>query len=258
MNHIRRFMAPVLLFAAVALLQYGCSRNVQTSGSYNLPAGANETVSQARGVLEDFTSETGTNIPPAVLERAEGIAIIPGITKAAFVVGGRHGTGVLMNHEGNQWSLPVFASISGASVGYQIGISDTDLILVFQNQNALDKLLQGAEYTLGGDLTVAAGPVGATANLTAYDADVLAYRRTEGAFAGAAISGSRLSVDPEETYAYYIRPGSESARGYYAEDGRALMSDLLNPRGKLNIENVPPNATQLRQTLQQVTGGRRT
>lgn len=256
MKSVKTYIVPTLLLAMVGLFQTACSRSVETSASYNPPASEAQTVDHANNVLKDFVAKTGQTIPPAVLEHAAGVAIIPDITRAAFIAGARHGTGVLMSREGNQWSLPVFASVTGGSLGLQVGVSQTDVVLVFQEPRIITNLQNGANYTFGSDLAVAAGPTGASANLTAYNAPVLAYRRTEGAFAGAALTGSRFSLDPDKTYAYYVGPQSQT-RGYYAENKNALVADLLTPGKQANIRNLPPNAVQLKRTLDRMTSPNR-
>ncbi len=129
----------------------------------------------------------------------------------------------------------------------QIGRKNNVYFLVFQNPAAIEKLKDGS-FELGADVTVAAGPAGGTAGLSTK-ADVLAYKRTEGAFAGAALNGARMSIDPEKTAGYYYGPNAETARGYYS-----LTDDLLVPGRKADIKNIPSGAQQLKQTLERVAG----
>ncbi|RJR48252.1 MAG: hypothetical protein C4576_08680 [Desulfobacteraceae bacterium] len=248
-GNLRTYSISILVIATIALLLSGCAsdRGARPSYSYNLPAGTAEKVEQSNEIVSDFFSRTGKDIPTGVLSNAAGIAVIPNLTRAAFIVGGSRGTGVLMTREGERWSLPVFTSITGASLGFQIGITTTDLLLVFQNSDAINRLKDGT-YELGADVTVAAGPVGGTAGISSK-ADVLAYKRTEGAFAGAALNGARMSIDPERTAGYYYGPNAETARGYYA-----LTDDLLHPGRKADIQNVPRGAQQLKQTLERIAG----
>jgi lipid-binding SYLF domain-containing protein len=248
-SNFRIYPISTLVVAMVALLLSGCARDrgARPSYSYNLPAGTVEKVEQSNEIVDDFFSRTGKDIPPSVLNNAAGIAVIPGLTRAAFIVGGSRGTGVLMTREGERWNLPVFTSITGGSLGFQIGITTTDLLLVFQNPEAINKLKDGS-YELGADVTVAAGPAGGTAGLSSK-ADVLAYKRTEGAFAGAALNGARMSIDPERTAEYYYGPNAETARGYYS-----VTDDLLIPGRKADIQNIPRGAQQLKQTLERIAG----
>jgi lipid-binding SYLF domain-containing protein len=242
-----RALVPIIPLLAVAMTAFflsGCGgRSVQTS--YNLPAGTVETVDQSIEMVKAF----GKDIPPDVLNNAAGIAVIPDLTKAAFVIGGQRGTGVLLTREGGEWSLPVFASITGGSIGYQVGIQMTDLVLVFQNPEAISKL-RGGSFELGADASVAAGPVGGTAGVSSR-ADVLAYREDRGAFIGASLSGSRMSIDPDRTAGFYSGPGDPPVRGYYG-----LTDDLLDPRRKVQVRNVPSGATELKRTLDSLTAPR--
>ncbi len=253
MKNMKRGILPILALATVALVFASCARDrdIQTSAHYNLPEGAEGTVRIAEQVLDDFVSASGRNIPADVLRESTGVAIIPDLTKAAFIAGGRHGTGVFLNHGQDEWSLPVFASITGASLGAQIGISTTDLVLVFQNQNAVDRLKEGGSFTLGADLAVAAGPIGGSANVSTLDADVLAYSRSEGAFAGLSLSGGNMSLNRDQTMEYYASLDGDTARGYYGEGD--MFENLLEPDQASGFGNVPPGAAELKQTLDRIT-----
>ena len=201
----------------------------------NVPEDAVEAVQQSMNVIQDFVSATGKNIPPEVLQNAAGIAVIPDLTKVALGVGGSHGTGVLLSHDGNQWSLPAFVSISGGSLGAQIGVSTTDVLLVFQNPNAITTLRSGGNMDFGANASVAAGPSGGMANWSTAHADVLAYTRTGGLFAGASLTGGKLSIDPKLTLEYYVGPGQSSVRGYYESGGKNLVADLLDLNENLRL-----------------------
>lgn len=254
MEKEKRYFIPILVFAMIGLLAVSCSQNreLQESASYNMPAGTAEKVQNASQVVDDFVSPTGMKIPANVLRKSAGIAIIPQLTSAAFIAGGSHGSGVLLTHNQNQWSLPVFMSITGGSLGAQIGITTTDLLLVFMNPDSIAKIKSG-NFTLGANVTVAAGPVGGSADLSTISADVLAYRRTEGAFAGVALTGNRLSLDKDRTLEYYAT--ASPVRGYYGQEGDQIFNNLMNPNEKVNIQNIPPGAMNLRQKLDKLTSG---
>lgn len=218
-----------------------------------VPEDAARTVRQSMQLMRDFVSETGVNIPPGVLENSAGVAIIPEVTRVAFFAGGRHGTGVLLSHDQEQWSLPVFASISGGSVGAQIGATSTDVVLVFRDPETISELQLAGKLDLSLDLTVAAGPVGGTADWSSIEADVLAYRRTGGLFAGLSIAGGSLSIDPEMTFAYYEGAGT-TARGYYEEDrGEMLVDDILSLEEGTVFPNVPRSAMRLKRTMDRLS-----
>jgi len=168
----------------------------------------NETkkVQQSVDVLKKIMQIPEKGIPPVLLRDARAIAIIPGVIKGAFIVGGRHGTGVLsVRGEDGRWSDPVFISITGGSVGWQVGGSSTDLILVFKKLDDVDKLLKG-KFTLGADAAVAAGPVGRKAGAETdvkLDTGILSYSRSRGLFAGVSLEGAALLVDDDADAAYY-------------------------------------------------------
>ncbi|QXE92976.1 lipid-binding SYLF domain-containing protein [Geomonas subterranea] len=165
-------------------------------------------VQKSATVLQDIMKIPEKGIPPALLRDAKAVAIIPGVIKGAFVVGGRHGTGVLsVRKEDSSWSDPIFVSITGGSIGWQVGATSTDLILVFKELKDVDKLLQG-KFTLGADAGVAAGPVGrkveAATDIT-FKSGILSYSRSRGLFAGLSLEGAALQVDDQADAAYYGR-----------------------------------------------------
>ena len=163
-------------------------------------------VQESADVVKKIMKVPEKGIPPVLLRDAKAIAVIPGVIKGAFVVGGRHGTGILsVRKEDNSWSDPVFVSITGGSVGWQVGGSSTDLILVFKTLKDVDKLLQG-KFTLGADAAVAAGPVGRKASAATdvkLQSGILSYSRSRGLFAGVSLEGAALLVDADANAAYY-------------------------------------------------------
>jgi len=163
-------------------------------------------VRESAEVMKKIMKIPEKGIPPVLLRDAKAIAIIPGVIKGAFVVGGRHGTGVLsVRNEANRWSDPVFVSITGGSVGWQVGGSSTDLVLVFKTLKDVEKLLQG-KFTLGADAAVAAGPVGRKASAATdvkLQSGILSYSRSRGLFAGVSLEGAALLVDADANAAYY-------------------------------------------------------
>jgi lipid-binding SYLF domain-containing protein len=141
------------------------------------------------------TPEKG--IPPSILSSAKCIAIIPGDKKFAFIFGGTYGRGLVTCHTEHGWSAPLFLAVEGGSVGYQIGGSSTDLIMIFMNDHALKSLL-GDKFKLGADATVAAGPVGrdaAAGTDIRLNAEILSYSRSKGVFAGVALDGAVVQAD---------------------------------------------------------------
>lgn len=170
-------------------------------------------------------------IPPLLLKDAQGIMIIPEVIKVGFVVGGRYGTGILtVRDEKGNWTNPVFVKIAGGSLGWQIGAESTDLILVFKTRKSVDGLFRG-KFTLGADASVAAGPVGRSAEgLTdvTLKSEILSYSRSRGLFAGVSLNGAALTIDDDANGAYY---GNVDAKGILAgQAGKRTpeVKDLLD------------------------------
>lgn len=167
-------------------------------------------VAAATDVVNRITEIPERSIPPALLADARGLAIVPGVIKAGFVVGGQYGRGVLVVREKDgSWSKPVFVTLASGSVGWQFGAESTDFILVFKNRKGIDGVLKG-KYTLGADAAVAAGPVGRRAEAATdvkFGAEIYSYSRNRGLFAGVSLEGSSLQVDHEADAAFYGQGG---------------------------------------------------
>ncbi|MGC1361110.1 MAG: lipid-binding SYLF domain-containing protein [Silvibacterium sp.] len=144
-------------------------------------------------------------IPHDLLDKAKCIAIIPGDKKFAFIFGGSYGRGVATCRTERGWSAPIFVAIDGGSVGYQIGGSSTDIVMLFMNDHALHSLL-GDKFKLGADASVAAGPVGrnaAAATDIKLSAEILSYSRAKGIFAGVSLNGAVVQADKSGDEAMY-------------------------------------------------------
>ncbi len=155
------------------------------------------------------------SIPKELLDKAEAIAVFPGVVKVAFGIGGKGGQGAISRRIKGGWSEPVFFNLGGASIGAQIGASKTDYIFLIMNQAGLDSLLKD-KVELGGELSVAAGPVGreAAASTDALlSAGMLSYSRSKGAFIGAAIKGGVISPDNDLNEAVYGAKAKELFSG---------------------------------------------
>ncbi|KQS26820.1 lipid-binding SYLF domain-containing protein [Dyadobacter sp. Leaf189] len=159
----------------------------------------------ATAVLDDF-NEMQENIPAQLLNISKGVIIIPKMINAGLMVGGKYGRGVAMvKKENGEWSDPVFITITGGSIGAQIGVQAVDLVLVFKNSKTLLEIGKGS-FTLGGDLSVAAGPMGRSSSAqTDYklEAEVYSYSRSKGLFAGITINGAALAVDTKANNEFY-------------------------------------------------------
>jgi len=159
-------------------------------------------------VLTEMMRAEDTMIPDALMTRAKAIAVFPNVVKGAFGVGGRFGKGlVTARDERGAWGPAAFAHLTGASVGFQIGASTTDLIMVFIEEDGLESLLTD-KVKLGADASVAAGPLGRSAeagtNLT-LDSAIYAYSRSKGLFAGVALDGAVMSMDDDSNHKVYGR-----------------------------------------------------
>jgi lipid-binding SYLF domain-containing protein len=194
----------VLFLLAIALTTaLGAPVNAQTSREVRKVQAAIDVMSEMMSIPEDA-------IPPSLLQDARGLAIIPNMLKAGFIVGGRYGSGVLVvRFDDKTWSNPVFVTVSGGSLGWQIGAQATDVILVFKSVRSLDTITSG-KFTLGADASVAAGPVGRHAEASTdieLKAEILSYSRSRGLFAGLAIEGASLQIDYKATSAFYSMAG---------------------------------------------------
>ena len=157
-------------------------------------------------VLKEVMQAPDKAIPKDLLQNAHAIAVIPDVIKAGFVVGGRHGQGLIaVKTRDGTWSNPSFVSLTGGSVGFQAGVSSTDVVLVFRTQRGVDSIVHG-KFTLGADASAAAGPVGRTAQASTdaqLKAEIYSYSRARGLFAGVALDGSALTIDNDANLDVY-------------------------------------------------------
>src|ERR1700685_4536266 len=160
---------------------------------------------KAAQVFREIMNTPDQGIPSNLLESAKCIAIIPGDKKFAFVFGGSYGRGIATCRTENGWSAPMFVAVDGGSVGYQIGGSSTDIIMLFMNDHALQSLMSD-KFKLGGDASVAAGPVGRSAAAGTdlkLSAEILSYSRSKGIFAGVSLDGAVVQADKSGDKAMY-------------------------------------------------------
>lgn len=168
----------------------------------------------ASQVLEELRDAGDRSIPNWLLERAYGIAVIPDLTKLAFFAGGRRGNGVLVYRDKDgKFTNPIFVTLTGGSFGFQWGVQSTDIVLVFTSRKSIEGITAG-KFTLGGDASVSAGPVGressAATDMT-FKSEVYSYSRSRGVFAGLAIDGTVMSIDDDENEAYYRKKGVQAS-----------------------------------------------
>jgi lipid-binding SYLF domain-containing protein len=165
----------------------------------------------ATEVLEEVEAMPDQQIPDALLARAYGIAVIPDVTKVAFVFGGRHGNGVLVVRDklNSPWSNPVFVGLTGGSWGLQAGAQSSDIILVFTTKTGIEGIA-GGKLTLGADASVATGPVGRQGSAATdmnFNSEIYSYARTRGLFGGIALDGSHMSIDRAANASVYGKSG---------------------------------------------------
>jgi lipid-binding SYLF domain-containing protein len=197
------------------------------------------TLQDAADVLDDLAGTPPRAIPDALLRDAQGLAVIPGLIKAGFVIGGRHGRGVLLTRTPDGgWSRPEFITLTGASIGWQVGVQSTDVVLVFKTRRGLDRIRAG-KLTLGADVAVAAGPVGRQAEAGTdgrLEAEIYSYSRTRGLFAGLSLEGGALLLDTSATGSYY----------------RHEPAGFIDPRTGVLVPQTPPSV-KLQIKLAQIT-----
>jgi lipid-binding SYLF domain-containing protein len=204
------------------------------SGAVPLPAQTREeqTVAHAVSTLDEIMAIPIKRIPESLLADAHAVAIVPNVVKGGFVVGVRHGRGVLVARDDRgHWQPPTFLTLSGGSVGWQAGVQATDVVLVFATRKSVDSVLKG-KLTVGVDAAAAAGPVGrqaAAATDPTLKAEIYSYSRSRGLFAGVSIDGSVLEIDPVAGQVYYQgggAPGAEGAIGALPESALTLLDRL--------------------------------
>jgi lipid-binding SYLF domain-containing protein len=190
-------------------------------------------------VLTEVQAMPDLQVPDWLLQRAEGIAILPEVVKAGIGIGGRGGTGVLLvRHRDGSWSNPLFVGLGAGSVGFQFGIQAADVVLVFTTRKSVEGITDG-KITLGGDAAAVAGPVGRSASAATsvtLDAEVYSYSRAKGLFAGVSLEGSVL----------FIR--DKANERFYGKDG-VIASDIISETSP----TAPPPAPALIQEVARIT-----
>jgi len=192
-------------------------------------------LAEAAAVFSEVMATPDRGIPQDLLERAHCIVIVPGVKTAAFIVGGKYGKGFLScrNRSGAGWSAPATVRIEGGSVGFQIGGSATDLIMLVMSERGADKLLS-SKFTLGAEGSVAAGPVGRTATAQTdaqMHAEILSWSRSQGLFAGIALEGATLRQDLDDNATLYgkkLENRDIVTSGVAAPKAAARLLGLLN------------------------------
>jgi lipid-binding SYLF domain-containing protein len=174
------------------------------------PAGSDEgaaaRVDLSRDAFRELMKTPDRGVPETLLKGCKGIAIFPHVVKGAFMVGARYGKGVVVCRDSaGRWSPPAFFTLVGGSVGWQIGAEATDVVLVFMTTRGTRSLLE-SHFTLGGSLSVAAGPIGRSAEASTdakFNAEIYSYAKSKGAYAGISLEGAQIAADTKSDLAFY-------------------------------------------------------
>ena len=194
---------------------------------------AGQRLTAAADVLSDMMNTNDKGIPQDLINRSQCVVIVPGLKKGAFIVGAKYGKGFVMCRQasGTGWSGPAAIRVEGGSVGFQIGGSEQDVILLVMNRSGMTRLLKD-QFTVGGEGTVAAGPLGrdATAQTDAMmRAEMLSYSRSRGVFAGISLQGATMRQDNDADAELYGRKVSNK---------EILEGDLKPPAGAAKLEEL--------------------
>jgi lipid-binding SYLF domain-containing protein len=201
---MERRLIPSLVSSVCLVMALGTTGLAQNKNSSDFKDAASQS-SKAADVLKEIMGAPDKAIPKEVLDGAECVAVFPSVIKAGFIVGGRGGRGVASCRRADGWSAPAFFNLKGGSFGLQIGAQSTDFVLLFMNKDGLNKLL-GDKFEVGGDASVAAGPVGRQAGASTnirLDAQILSYSRSKGLFAGLELKGVVITPDKDDMKAVY-------------------------------------------------------
>jgi lipid-binding SYLF domain-containing protein len=194
-----------------------------------------ERLEDARTVISEIMDTPDKGIPQDLLVKSQCIVIVPGLKKGAFILGGKYGKGFVScrRHGGQGWGAPAAIRVEGGSVGFQIGGSESDVVMLIMNERGMEKLMS-SKFTLGGEGEVAAGPVGrdATAQTDAFmRAEILSWSRSRGVFAGISLQGATLRQDLDDNHDLYGKAyeNKEILEGHVAVPAKASkLISLLN------------------------------
>lgn len=157
-------------------------------------------------VLDEIMRIPEDAIPQSMLDHAQAIAVIPDVIKAGLVLGARRGRGLIsVRSADGTWSNPSYITLTGASIGFQVGLQSADVVLVFSTPRGVDSIVHG-KFTLGADVSVAAGPVGRNGEMSTDEklkAEIYSYSRARGLFAGVALDGAVIAIDDRSNAAIY-------------------------------------------------------
>lgn len=198
--------AVTLLFTTTLLGQQAKSKEISNAA---------KTAQKATKVMDEIMATPDKSIPTDLLHKAKAIAVFPNMIKGAFIFGGQGGKGLISRRSGNAWGPPAMFKLGGGSVGFQIGGSSTDVIMLFMTEDSLKNLMED-KFEIGGEASAAAGPVGRTAKASTdaqLQAQILSYSRSKGLFAGISLSGVVVSPDDDANTALYGHPARDLLSG---------------------------------------------
>ncbi|MFC4728695.1 lipid-binding SYLF domain-containing protein [Coralloluteibacterium thermophilus] len=209
---------------------------------------------EAVQVLDTLMQVPESAIPEALLREAQAVAVFPNVVKAGLIIGGRRGHGLIsVRSPDGTWSHPSFITLTGGSIGFQAGVQGSDLVLVFRSQRGVDSIVHG-KFTLGADAAVAAGPVGRMAQASTDEqlrAEILAYARSRGLFAGIAIDGAVMSIDHRSNQGAY--GPNTTPRAVFENRVGAASTPIVDFRDRLEEYSQPRGAGRV--TTPAGTGG---
>lgn len=201
-----------------------------------------QTVVGANNALNQFFQIEIESMPPAMLQKAEGIAIFPNMIKGGFILGVNYGKGVLsIRNPDRSWTAPVLVTMGGGSLGFQAGVQAADIVLIFATPRSLQGILNGQKVTLGADASIAAGPVGRQVNAgtdARLGAEIYSYARSRGLFLGVSLGGSDLSVDNNANSMLYGRFGVTPA-DVFQNRGIGVRPEVQQLVDNLNAKSRP-------------------
>ena len=234
--NIRMMKITLVLCAVVSLLNI--SAFAQKDRGKEL-RDAVKTSQKATKTLNEIMQISDKSIPRDLLDRAKAVAVFPSVLKAAFIIGGHGGKGVISRRLPSGWGAPAFFKISGGSLGFQIGASSSDVVMLFMTEDSLKNLLED-KFEIGGEAAAAAGPIGRTAKATTdaqLQAAILSYSRSKGLFAGLSLTGAVISAD------------NDANQAVYSLDAK----DLLTCANKVALADIPPATKNFQEALTNYT-----
>jgi lipid-binding SYLF domain-containing protein len=217
---MRKTFATILAIAgSISVAAFAADREIKVDDRLDASADA----------LRDSMRAFDRGIPQGLFDKARCVVVVPGMKKAGFILGAKYGRGFAVCRRGAGWSAPAAVQVEGGSLGFQIGASETDIVLLVMNDGGMKHLLSD-KFTLGGEATVAAGPVGrdAAAQTDAMmHAEMLSYSRSRGLFAGVSLEGATLRADGETDTELY---------GGKATNHEILTGDFKAPQAAAKFE----------------------